>query len=29
VWGWWTARAAGVMLLWSWWTARSLLRKRD
>ena len=29
VWGWWTARAAGVFLVWSWWTGRSLLRKRD
>ena len=28
VWGWWTARAAGVVLVWSWWMARGLLRKR-
>jgi len=28
VWGWWTARVAGVLLVWSWWTSRALLRKR-
>jgi len=28
VWGWWTARIAGVLLVWSWWTSRALLRKR-
>jgi ubiquinone biosynthesis protein len=28
VWGWWTARVAGVLLAWSWWTSRNLLRKR-
>lgn len=27
-WGWWTARAAGALLVWSWWTSRGLLRKR-
>ena len=27
-WGWWTARAAGVLLAWSWWSSRNLLRKR-
>ena len=27
-WAWWTARAAGLMLVWSWWTTRNLLRKR-
>jgi ubiquinone biosynthesis protein len=27
-WGWWTARAAGVLLLWSWWSSRNLLRKK-
>jgi ubiquinone biosynthesis protein len=27
VWGWWTARVAGVLLVWSWWTSRNLLRK--
>jgi ubiquinone biosynthesis protein len=26
-WGWWTARAAGVLLVWSWWTSRNLLRR--
>jgi predicted unusual protein kinase regulating ubiquinone biosynthesis (AarF/ABC1/UbiB family) len=28
VWGWWTARVAGVLLVWSWWSSRNLLRKR-
>jgi len=28
VWGWWTARIAGVLLVWSWWSSRNLLRKR-
>jgi len=28
VWGWWTARIAGGLLVWSWWTSRALLRKR-
>jgi ubiquinone biosynthesis protein len=28
VWGWWTARIAGVLLAWSWWTSRNLLRRR-
>jgi ubiquinone biosynthesis protein len=28
VWGWWTARIAGALLVWSWWTSRGLLRKR-
>jgi predicted unusual protein kinase regulating ubiquinone biosynthesis (AarF/ABC1/UbiB family) len=28
-WGWWTARAAGVLLVWSWWSSRNLLRKRS
>ncbi|HEX4421649.1 MAG TPA: AarF/UbiB family protein [Kofleriaceae bacterium] len=28
IWGWWTARIAGVVLVWSWWTTRGLLRKR-
>jgi hypothetical protein len=28
VWGWWTARIAGIMLVWSWWSSRNLLRKR-
>jgi ubiquinone biosynthesis protein len=28
VWGWWTARVAGVLLAWSWWTSRNLLRRR-
>jgi len=28
VWGWWTARIAGGLLVWSWWTSRTLLRKR-
>ncbi|HEX7836900.1 MAG TPA: AarF/UbiB family protein [Kofleriaceae bacterium] len=28
VWGWWTARVAGALLVWSWWTSRTLLRKR-
>ncbi|MGE5184471.1 MAG: ABC1 kinase family protein [Acidobacteriota bacterium] len=27
-WAWWTARAAGVLLVWSWWSSRNLLRKR-
>ncbi|HVV84053.1 MAG TPA: AarF/UbiB family protein [Kofleriaceae bacterium] len=27
-WGWWTARAAGVMLVWSWWSSRALLRRK-
>jgi ubiquinone biosynthesis protein len=27
-WGWWTARACGVLLVWSWWSSRNLLRKR-
>ena len=27
-WGWWTARAAGVLLVWSWWSSRNLMRKR-
>jgi predicted unusual protein kinase regulating ubiquinone biosynthesis (AarF/ABC1/UbiB family) len=27
-WGWWTARAAGLLLVWSWWSSRNLLRKR-
>jgi predicted unusual protein kinase regulating ubiquinone biosynthesis (AarF/ABC1/UbiB family) len=28
MWGWWTARVAGVLLVWSWWSSRNLLRKR-
>ena len=28
LWGWWTARIAGVLLVWSWWSSRNLLRKR-
>jgi len=28
VWGWWTARIAGILLVWSWWSSRNLLRKR-
>jgi predicted unusual protein kinase regulating ubiquinone biosynthesis (AarF/ABC1/UbiB family) len=28
MWGWWTARFAGVFLVWSWWTSRNLLRKK-
>jgi len=28
MWGWWTARISGVMLVWSWWSSRHLLRKR-
>jgi predicted unusual protein kinase regulating ubiquinone biosynthesis (AarF/ABC1/UbiB family) len=28
LWGWWTARVAGVLLVWSWWSSRNLLRKR-
>jgi ubiquinone biosynthesis protein len=27
LWGWWTARIAGALLVWSWWSSRSLLRK--
>jgi ubiquinone biosynthesis protein len=27
-WGWWTARACGVLLVWSWWSSRNLLRRR-
>ena len=27
-WGWWTARACGVLLVWSWWTSRNILRRR-
>jgi predicted unusual protein kinase regulating ubiquinone biosynthesis (AarF/ABC1/UbiB family) len=27
VWGWWTARIAGALLVWSWWTSRGVLRK--
>jgi predicted unusual protein kinase regulating ubiquinone biosynthesis (AarF/ABC1/UbiB family) len=27
-WGWWTARASGLLLVWSWWSSRNLLRKR-
>ncbi len=26
--GWWTARVAGVFLVWSWWTSRNLLKKK-
>ena len=28
IWGWWTARIAGALLVWSWWSTRTLLRKR-
>lgn len=28
LWGWWTARIAGALLVWSWWSSRNLLRKR-
>jgi len=28
LWAWWTARAAGALLVWSWWTSRNLLRRR-
>ena len=28
VWGWWTARICGAMIIWSWWTSRNLLRAR-
>jgi ubiquinone biosynthesis protein len=27
-WGWWTARACGVLLVWSWWSSRNILRRR-
>ncbi len=27
-WAWWTARAAGVLLVWSWWSSRNLLKRR-
>ena len=26
-WAWWTARAAGGLLVWSWWATRGLLRR--
>ena len=28
VWGWWTARICGAMIVWSGWTSRNLLRAR-
>lgn len=29
VWGWWTTRVAGFLLLWSWWSSRNLLKKKQ
>lgn len=28
MWGWWTARVAGALLVWSWWSSRNLLRRK-